>query len=351
MNDNASKKGLFSRRNVVLVIVILLLVGLIFSAVATGLYGLLSNSDAMTINEQNFNLDDYYWQVYITKRALFNTGDILTKTVLQEKIPGTDITREALLRDSVDSALRVSAAVLSMAKEYNVTLTSEDQDSVDKKIAEFVSEIGGRKAYEDFLRNHRTSEAALKRYYETNALLERMEKAVYAEGKPLDLTEGERASAQGHYNEVFARYSYILFLTLDGKGNPLSAAQLEAKQGLAAAAAALASDKANDFNQINRDYGDDASEQNETYMYYIAKNSNLSQELEDAVFNTPVGEVSPLVSLPNGMIIIKRHDLDNGKIEEHYAATRKAKLQTDVGNNAKTYSINYGDAYDSIEIR
>ena len=179
-------------RGFLIILVILLIGALVIPAVITSGFGLLKGQTVMTIDERSFSAEDYYWQLYLLKKTQLKTGDFLTQSQLQEKIGTSGVTLETFLRDSIESALKLSAAVNKLARDNGVTLIDTDVEAVNRKIEDFIAELGGRTDYVTFLSSNRTSEKALRRYFEDDALLTRIEAELYATDKKFDLSNEEK---------------------------------------------------------------------------------------------------------------------------------------------------------------
>jgi parvulin-like peptidyl-prolyl isomerase len=300
------------------------------------------------INGVSYDTDAYYFQLYMSKQNLLNSGDMLTNAQLQTK-PDGQVTLEALLKDQVESSLKVSAAVVNIAKDNGIVLDKKDLNDIKNKKTDFISNIGGTKAFNDFLKNHRTSEAALDDYFHTDALLEKIERELYAPGKSFDLTDEEKSKAQSEYKESYAKISYILFSLTDSKGKPLSETLATQKRTLATEV--YTKTRNTDFVALIKEYSDDAStQQSSNYETYILKGSG-SQKFSDAIFTVPDGKVSEPHEFENGLIIVKRLPLDEEKLEGYYSASRTVKMNNDISNLSKGYSPDYKKAYDALVIR
>ncbi|MCL2488979.1 MAG: peptidylprolyl isomerase, partial [Oscillospiraceae bacterium] len=314
--------------------------------------GVLPQDIVFTINGEVFTANDYYFQLYMTKRQVLNTSEILTRQFLDQKLG--EITVEALLKDSVESALKVSAGVKVVAEENDIALTDGERGEIQKKKDAFIAELGGAGVLRDFLRNNRTSEKALDKYFEINALIDKVENELYSEGKLFDLTAAEVAAAKSEYDTSYARFNYIFFLMVDSSGEALSDRTKQGKRDLATEAAEKAALGEN-FTNLIKEYSEDASLQEKNgYDTYEVKSdgSDASRaSYEDAIFNTAVNGVSGVKDLENGLVIIKRLPLDEGKFENHKSTARKAKLLNDIGEKVKGFFAEPGKEYNNIVIR
>ena len=312
-------------------------------------FGLPDGNVVFTIFDEKFTEEDYYLQLYMTKKQLLSTGEMLTSSALQQKLDGTN-TVEMLLKDRVESSLKVFAATNAIAKENNIKLTAADDAAVQKQKDSFANELGGEKGLKDFLRNNRTSEKALDKHFRTNAMMARLGIELYGEDKAFDLTGEERGRAQTEYYEKHAKFHYILFMMVDSNNEPLSGVRAQQQRALAEEAYEKALVEGADFTKLIDEYSDDASTQKGKYESYSLKGVT-TEEYDEAVFGTAVGTVSAVKELKNGLVIIKRLPLDDGKLKEYYAASRQAKLQSEIAAKAKGYNVEIGKAYGSIVIR
>jgi len=340
-------------RTVAIVLAVMLALGALAAVIfLTDVLGGTGGGTVFTINGEVFTANDYYFQLYMTKRQVLNTSEILTRQFLDQKLG--EITVEALLKDSVESALKVSAGVKVVAEENDIALTDGERGEIQKKKDAFIAELGGAGVLRDFLRNNRTSEKALDKYFEINALIDKVENELYSEGKLFDLTAAEVAAAKSEYDTSYARFNYIFFLMVDSSGEALSDRTKQGKRDLATEAAEKAALGEN-FTNLIKEYSEDASLQEKNgYDTYEVKSdgSDASRaSYEDAIFNTAVNGVSGVKDLENGLVIIKRLPLDEGKFENHKSTARKAKLLNDIGEKVKGFFAEPGKEYNNIVIR
>lgn len=186
------------------------------------------------------------------------------------------------------------------AKKRNITLDSDDIESIDKTMESIKQQLGSDEAYEDYFAACGSTEADARAFYEESLLVDKLYEELEKSYKASD------AEIKKYMDENYVRAKHILFAT-----NGLTDEDKAAKKILAEETLAKIKNGA-DFDKLMTEFGEDPGAKAQPEGYLFTK-GEMVDEFEKAAFSLKVGEVSGIVESAYGYHIIKR-------VEPNYTA-------------------------------
>ena len=309
------------------------------------------NAKAVTINGNLFTKSDFMIYLYSAKYNYFGgsldniTDDDLNVVISDEE----DITVREYLKEVAMSDIKTAAAVRKLASDNNIELTEKDYEDLKKEKDSFISELGGKKEFNKFLKSNNTTEESFDKMSESDKLYKKLLSNLYGKDKLKDLTEEEINDANESYSSNYVKIKQIILATIDvNTGKSLSITAVNQKEALAKTI--IADTKTINFDDLIKKYSEDAEGKEAPYDIYYKKGELLS-ELEDVAFNLKVGEISKPIQTKYAIHIIQKQELDNAKLEEYYDYLREEKCIEDIKEYLDNLKIVYHDAYDKIKIK
>lgn len=309
------------------------------------------NAKAVTINGNLFTKSDFMIYLYSAKYNYFGgsldniTDDDLNVVISDEE----DITVREYLKEVAMSDIKTASAVRKLASDNNIELTEKDYEDLKKEKDSFISELGGKKEFNKFLKSNNTTEESFDKMSESDKLYKKLLSNLYGKDKLKDLTEEEINDANESYSSNYVKIKQIILATIDvNTGKSLSITAVNQKEALAKTI--IADTKTINFDDLIKKYSEDAEGKEAPYDIYYKKGELLS-ELEDVAFSLEVEQTSKPIQTKYAIHIIQKQELDNAKLEEYYDDLREEKCIEDIKEYLDNLKIVYHDAYDKIKIK
>lgn len=346
--NNKNKK----RENKTWIKVVFGLVSVVLILVTIILSSLLKPEDkvVITLDQVKYTESDFNMYAYLIKYDYFGIdGTDLDESILNTQISNDDEqTIGEYLKEKTISKMKISAAILRIAKENNITLNEKDLKELKKEKNEFIKELGGKSFYKEMLNKNKTNDDAYEEVAKIDKLYERIFESLYSVGKRNDLTEEELYNYTLNYQNEYVKIKQIILLKKDILNNKyLDETTINQKEALAKNLAKQASDGEN-FDSLIKKYSESYDE-NYTSEYYLK--SDLVGELKEAIEQLKDGDISKVVSTDNAYHIIIRETLDDKKLEEFLNSKRKAKLVQNVSDNLEKIAIINSDYLKEITVK
>jgi len=304
----------------------------------------------ITIDKVEYTESDFNMYAYLIKYDYFGIdGTDLGEDVLNTQVSNdSEQTIGEYLKEKTISKMKVSAAVLRIAKENNITLNEDDLEEIETEKKEFIENLGGKSSYEEMLKNNFTNDEAYIEVAKINKLYEVIFESLYDEGKRNDLTEDEIINYTNNYQTDYVKIKQIILLKKDLETNQyLDETTLNQKELLAKDLAKKAKD-GTDFDSLIKKYSE-SYDKNYTSEYYLK--SDLVTELKDAINLLDEGDISNVVSATNAYHIIIREKLDDKKLNDYLDSKRQQKLIQNVSDNLEKIAIINNDYLKEITVR
>ena len=309
------------------------------------------NAKVVTINGNLFTKSDFMIYLYSAKYNYFGgsldniTDDDLNVVISDEE----DITVREYLKEVAMSDIKTAAAVRKLASDNNIELTEKDYEDLKNEKDSFISELGGKKEFNKFLKSNNTTEESFDKMSESDKLYKKLLSNLYGKDKLKDLKEEEIEDANESYSSNYVKIKQIILATIDvNTGKSLSVTAVNQKEALVKTI--IADTKTISFDDLIKKYSEDAEDKEAPYDIYYKKGELLS-ELEDVAFNLKVGEISKPIQTKYAIHIIQKQELDNAKLEEYYDYLREEKCIEDIKEYLDNLKVVYHDAYDKIKIK
>ena len=343
-----NKKG----KNKVSIKLILGLIGLIIFVSLIIISIILSNKEEtiITIDGIKYTESDFNMYAYLVKYDYFGIdGTKLTEETLETLISNdSEKTIGEYLKEKTISKIKVSAAILRIAEEYNITLNEEDLKEIADEKKLFIEKVGGKKEFKLLLKDNDTNEEAYMKVAKINKLYDIIYNSLYREGKRNDLTTEELDIYKKSYQTDYVKIKQIILLKKDLENNTyLSEAIINQKESLANSLAKEAKETKNIDSLIVK-YSE--GYQNEVKSEYYLKD-NLVDELKTAINKLDIGDISDVVSTDYAYHIVVREELDNEKLNEYLDTKREEKFIKNISNNLEKIVIINGDYLEEITVK
>ncbi|MBE6156900.1 MAG: hypothetical protein E7161_04045 [Firmicutes bacterium] len=304
----------------------------------------------MTIDNIKYTESDFNMYAYLIKYEYFGIdGTDLSEDILNTQVSNdSEQTLREYLKEKTISRIKVSAAILRIASENNITLTEKELNEIVTEKTEFINNLGGNSEYKKMLKkNHTTTESYLK-IAKVEKLYEVILNSLYEEGKRNDLTTEELETLAESYKNEYVKIKQIILLKKDLETNKyLDETTLNQKEILAKELVKMAKE-GTDFDNLIEKYSESYIDEVES-EYYLK--SSLVEELRNAINLLNVGDISEVVSSDYAYHVVIREKLDNSKLEEYYDSKREEKLIEDISDNLEKIAIINSDYLDEITIK
>lgn len=206
--------------------------------------------------------------------------------------------------------------------------------------------MGGAAAYNNFLKQTKTTESALKRYFETSLYYAKIGE-LFAEGAAFDLTEEEKAAAKKEYEDLYITIRQIYLATVEpAYKTKLSQGTIEKKRK-AAREAYDKLKKGTSFDLVIEEY----NEAPKSKLTFAENSDAVDDKIEQKAFKMKTGEFSDIIETDEGFYIIKIDELSYEGLPSHYNYTRGLKMNNHLNEKAEQSVVEYKSAYKKIVIQ
>lgn len=303
----------------------------------------------ITIDKVEYTESDFNMYAYLIKYDYFGIdGTDLGEDVLNTQVSNdSEQTIGEYLKEKTISKIKVSAAILRLAEENNITLDEKDLEEIEADREVFIEKLGGKDEYKKLLKKNHTNTEAYIEVAKVDKLYSKIFDLLYKEGKRNDLTTDELDKLAKSYKKDYVKIKQIILLKRDLDTNKyLSDTVLNQKEILAKSLVKMAKDDAN-FDSLIEKYSESYTGKIES-EYYLK--SSLVDELKTVVNSLEVGDISGVVSSDYAYHIVIREKLDNAKLEDYYNSKREEKLVEDITDNLEKIAIINSDYLNEITI-
>lgn len=326
--------------------VLLLLVALIITPI------FLSNKKVITVAGNDFTKSDFMIYLYSVKYNYFgkDNTDLPEATLNTLVDESSEKTIREFLKEKTVSEIKTAGVIQKLANDYKISLTKEDEQELEKEKQEFIENLGGQKEFKKMLRNNNTNEKAYDKMSRIDKLYKLIYNELYAEGKNNDLTDEEKQEANQEYYNNYKKIRQIVLATVDlDTKKSLDETTINQKETLANTILDEAKNGV-DFNELIKKYSEDATDVEPPYDIYY-KDGQMLEEVEEAVNNLNIGDISEVIKSKYAFHIIIRDELDDSKLEIVYEQKREGKLLENISKIMKEVPIIYHNLYENIKIK
>ncbi len=290
-----------------------------------------NNKTVLTVGKEKMNYD-YVRYVFMNTKADMENGDENYWT------NNPDALEE--LKEAVIETISHNRAIAMLAKEHGVSLSKKDKQDIN-------SELEG-------LKSNKKSWAAIKKAnYMSDYSYVYVQRFTYLWSKAYsyitDMTNGIiKSDDQTVLDDVPKNFRCIRYVFIE-----YSVANKEEKKELAEAVydRALSGE---DFKSLIENYGDDPTMDrliDDGYYYTV---TSITEEVENAVNELEIGEISPVTETAFGFFIVQRLDIDMEYATENLASFAKQyvgrvfnEMVLSIKNEMK---IEYSDFWKNLKI-
>jgi len=304
----------------------------------------------ITIDNIKYTESDFNMYAYLIKYDYFGIdGTNLSEETLNTQVSNdSEQTIREYLKEKTISKLKVSASILRIAKENNITLNKNDLQEIKEEKDKFIEKLGGMKAFKQMLKDNQTNEESYMEVAKANKLYDLIYNSLYKEGKRNDLSEEEIATYTKSYANDYVKIKQIILLKKDLETNTyLSDTTLNQKEALAKNLVKKAKDKEN-FDSLIIKYSEGYTEDNIS-EYYLK--SELVEELRTAIDSLKIGDISGVVSTEYAYHIVVREELDDKKLEDYLNSKREEKFIKNISDNLEKIVIINSDYLKEITVK
>lgn len=304
----------------------------------------------ITIDNIKYTESDFNMYAYLIKYDYFGIdGTELSENILNTQVSNdSDKTIAEYLKEETISKIKLSAAILRIANEHNITLTEEDLKEIEADKTDFVEKLGGMKAYKSMLRNnHTTSESYLKAA-KANKLYDKIFDNLYAKDKRYDFSNEELEELTNNYNLEYVKIKQIILLKKDLATNKyFDDTTINQKEFLAQELLKMIQLET-DFDSLIKKYSESYDGEIKSEYY---KKSELIEKLRNAIDLLDIGGISDVISTDYAYHIVVKEQLDDAKLEEYYDSKREEKLIENITENLNKIVISKSNYLNEITIK
>lgn len=299
----------------------------------------------------DYKLDSNMFEYLIQNVAYMyeSQGITITGMLDQEIMEGT--TGAQFLKEQALEYAKQNAAISKLAKDNGVSMTKDDEASLQADKDAQVEQMGGRKAYLDSIADAGLTEEAIDEYNALMYLANKVSTALFS-GEGIYAPDSEIVVSDLVDN--YYRIKHILVIAEEGSED------FAEKQ--ASAEAILARVNAGeDFDALIAEVGEDPGMTTMTEGYVFDKNGvmydnsgTMNTEFTTASVALEVGQTSGIVKSPNGFHIIKRYPFDAAYVNEHLdtymGSYSSVELQNKLSEIMETLEVKTTDEYDNFDL-
>lgn len=344
-NKKIKEKKLINKKLVIASLCILVIISVIITVF------ILNNKEkvVITIDDVEYTESDFNMYAYLIKYDYFG----IDGTKLSENTLNTQVTNDSeetigeYLKDKTISKIKVSAAILRIANENNITLTDDDLQEIAEEKEVFINNLGGNNEYKQMLKDNHTTDDAYLKAAKIDKLYSKIFDNLYAEGKRNDLSDEELKNFALFYQTDYVKIKQIILLKKDINTNKyLSDTIINQKEELANSLVTKVSK--DNFDKLIKKYSE--SYTGEVSSEYYLKTS-LVENLFVAINDLEVDEISGVISTDYAYHIVIREELDDKYLEDYYNSKREEKLVEDISDNLEKIATINSDYLKEITIK
>ena len=309
-------------------------------SLAYTLAGLDPQATMLTVNGREVSVELYlYWLQYACSVAE-NTGAVDEEGNLDwDYVYADGVTAEEYILEEALNQAKTYLLIEEWAETYGVTLTDEEEQTVDEEIAYYAEQLGGEDAYADYLRQIGITAEANRRMTRDFYLYSKLLELTKEEGSPLYLDDETLYQYDGITADTIL-VDHILFLTSDdAEDNQIRYDTLEeVRQSLLEAEGTFRIDM---FNYIADTYSEDTGRAYYPNGYLVTEGANFVEPFLQAALQLEEGEVSEIVTSEYGYHLLLRKP-----IRDYVADAYLGDLLMVAADNAE---VAYSEAYDALD--
>ncbi len=214
-----------------------------------------------------------------------------------------------MLIPQVEQQFKQQVVYEKMFKEYDVSLTKEDQAATQAQLEQTIESFGGQEAFEEQLA---LQGYTMDTYTELILQNQLVVKLISQFSLNEDGTEMTDEQAEAYLIENSPRVKHVL---ISNEGEVDGDKRALAEDVLAKAKAG------EDFDALIAEYGEDPGMESQPDGYILSR-GQMVQEFEDASYALGIDEISDIVESSYGYHIIKRYALDPDYIKNNIETTK-----------------------------
>jgi len=257
-------------------------------------------------------------------------------------------TMENSLKTSATNQCAMRITLTNAAKDLGISLSSEDQKTLEANKKETISNLGGTAAYENYLKETGISDRLFDMVNEFSMLYNKIFDSFYGESGSRTLTKDQLKT---YFTENYLTANHILKLTVD----PSTGAALPDEQVAAAKEKIdeiLAQIRGGaDFDTLVETESEDTGKTTNPGGYTFTQ-GDMTAEFYEAALALSEGEISDVVQSSLGYHIIKRLPLDMEYFDENLSALSDSYYEADfyayITSLTSAADIQYTEDYDNL---
>lgn len=239
----------------------------------------------------------------------------------------TDLEQKVM--DETMDYLKTDFALKKLAEREGITLTDDDNATIEQSIQTTVSNMGSEEDYQSQLEQSYMTADFHRTLLELDTLNSKLLSTLFEEGGKYALSEQDITDT---IHQEFIHVSHMLISD--------EATAQEALERVQAG---------EDFDSLVAEYSEDSGMGEEGYTFTYGE---MVQEFEDAAYALQEGETSGLVQSTYGYHIIKRLPLDETYISENLdtmtSSVKKSELNKLLDEISEAFTITYSDQFQYI---
>ena len=281
--------------------------------------------------------------------------EYLKQEVNDDNDHGHTHTYADILKEYAVSYVKNFAAVKKLAKENDISLTSDEKKQLKEQKDQVIEQQGGRSKFVAQLKEQSLSEELYDALQENSMLQSKILNALFNPGGKFAMSEDEVIS------DVTSNYARVRHILVQASESDTDFAE---KQQKAHTILARVTTGGEDFETVLKEVGEDPGMTKEAYTdgYVFNQNGNLVDSPSTTFDSTFVSEsfklkdnqISGVVKSTSGLHIIKRLPLDAAFVKQHlsdyYTTYAQNAYSQKLQELADTLSVDTTEAYDTLDV-
>lgn len=303
--------------------------------------GLDPEATMLTVDGKDVSVGMYlYWLVYTMSSVSSNTDWVDDAGLLKwdTEVSEGQTVKDLVIEETLNTA-KLYMTIENWAEQYNMTLTDEEETSLQTELENIKAQLGGEEAYEAYLWDMGLTAENNLRLSRVYYLYAKMQNSVTQEGSPLYITDDILYQYDGITEDTILA-DHILLTTGDDEteNQELYSTMEEVLKALQDAG----ENAPEVFSYLADNMSQDPGRAYYPNGYLLTQDSDYVQEFKDAAFALEENEFSDIITTEYGYHIIMRRP-----IREYVAEQYLSEMLTVAIDNAE---VTFSDTYNTLDV-
>ena len=306
-------------------------------------------STSKTLATVNGNaITDGFFAFYMYQYLSVMATDLGDNMVSADDMVSSSVTVHDYVKDIVYDSIVEDYATIALGKEHGITFNSEDAESAKAYKASFRTQLEQTGVtYTQLLKGIGATDKDVDHFCENASLITRITTEIYGEKSPYYPSENEIKNITDDFHQNYTCVTYVIQSTTDSTGAALNEAEMK-KSMDACLAAKKAFEDGEDVATVVQAYSEDASSREAPYTIYFTMDAVSDEALLKGVKDLKIGETSEILETSNGLMVLKRLELDDVQITaliEEYMEQNIEERKTELTDGFSVLKTSEYDAF------